>query len=106
MRAMVAAANQRFGLNTVCLVGLGDELTFALARNLRRKLTILTSWTMSLQGQKACADFIERDVDIDPIFTNRRTLEQADMAYQKLHSQDGGKACSSSDEYGAQIVRE
>jgi hypothetical protein len=30
MRAMVAAANQRFGLNTVCLVGLGDELTFAL----------------------------------------------------------------------------
>ena len=77
---------------TVCLVGLGAELNFSLGAMLRKQVRILTSWTMSLQAQKACADFvIERDVDLDSIFTDRWALDQADEAYRSFNNQSGGK---------------
>ena len=77
---------------TICLVGLGAELSFSLAENLRRQLKIVTSWTMSLPGQKACADFvIERGVDVDSIFTNHWTIDQADEAYRSFNSMATGK---------------
>lgn len=77
---------------TVCLVGLGAELSFSLGEMLRTQMRILTSWTMSLQAQKACADFvIERGVDLDSIFTDRWTLDQAEEAYQRFNRQSSGK---------------
>ncbi|MFP3554873.1 zinc-binding dehydrogenase [Paraburkholderia sp. SIMBA_049] len=77
---------------TVCLVGLGAELSFSLGKMLRTQLRILASWTMSVQAQKACADFvIERGIDLDKLFTDRWTLEQAEDAYQSFNRQSGGK---------------
>lgn len=77
---------------TVCLVGIGSEITFSLASMLRTQLRILTSWTMSIQGQRACADFvIERGIDLDALFTDRWRLEQAEEAYQAFNRQSGGK---------------
>ena len=50
---------------TVCLVGIGAEISLSLANLLRTQIRILTSWTMSIQGQRACAEFvIERGIDL------------------------------------------
>jgi len=77
---------------TVCLVGIGAEISFSLANVLRTQLRILTSWTMSIQAQKACADFVvERGIDLDALFTDRWTLDQADEAYRRFNRQSGGK---------------
>jgi threonine dehydrogenase-like Zn-dependent dehydrogenase len=77
---------------TVGLVGLGAEIKFSLAQMLRRQLRILTSWTMSIQAQRACAEFvIERGIDLDKIFTDRWKLDQADEAYRSFNRQSGGK---------------
>ena len=93
-----AAAAGRDAMNsvrpwgTVCLVGLGAEISFALATHLRTQMRILTSWTMSIQGQRACAEFvIERGIDVDSIFTDRWKLEQAEEAYQLFNQQSAGK---------------
>ena len=77
---------------TVCLVGLGAELRLSLASLLRTQIRILTSWTMSIQAQRACADFvIERGVDLDTLFTDRWTLDQAEEAYRSFNRQSRGK---------------
>lgn len=77
---------------TLCLVGIGGELSFSLAKFLSKQLRILTSRTMSLHGQKACADFvIERGINVDALFTDSWSLEQAHEAYKKFNHQSGGK---------------
>jgi len=77
---------------TVCLVGLGSDLTLSLAALLRTQLRILTSWTMSIQAQRACAEFIvDRGIDLDALFTDRWRLDQAAEAYQAFNRQSGGK---------------
>lgn len=77
---------------TVGLVGIGAELKFSLAEMLRRQLRIIPSWTMSIQAQKACADFvIERGIDLDALFTDTWKLDQAVDAYAKFNRQSGGK---------------
>jgi threonine dehydrogenase-like Zn-dependent dehydrogenase len=77
---------------TVCLVGLGAELTFSLGSMLRTQMRILTSWTMSIQAQQACAKFVvERNLDLDALFTDRWRLDQAEEAYQVFNRQSGGK---------------
>lgn len=77
---------------TVGLVGIGSELRFSLGEMLRRQLKIVPSWTMSIQGQRACADFVvERGIDLDQLFTDRWSLDQAVEAYEKFNKQSGGK---------------
>ncbi|MFM0529898.1 zinc-binding dehydrogenase [Paraburkholderia strydomiana] len=77
---------------TVCLVGIGSEFSFSLAKYLRSQLRILTSWTMSIQGQRACADFVvQQGIDLDALFTDRWRLDQAQEAYQAFNRQSGGK---------------
>jgi threonine dehydrogenase-like Zn-dependent dehydrogenase len=77
---------------TVCLVGIGSEFSFSLAKYLRTQVRILTSWTMSIQGQRACADFVvDRGLDLDKLFTDRWRLDQAEEAYQAFNRQSGGK---------------
>lgn len=77
---------------TVGLVGIGAELEFSLGEMLRKQLRIIPSWTMSIQGQKACADFVvERGIDLDALFTDRWSLDQAAEAYAAFNRQSGGK---------------
>jgi threonine dehydrogenase-like Zn-dependent dehydrogenase len=77
---------------TVCLVGLGSELTVSPATLLRTQVRILTSWTMSIQAQRACAEFvIDRGIDLDALFTDRWRLDEAEEAYQAFNRQSGGK---------------
>lgn len=77
---------------TICLVGIGAEISFALANVLRTQMRILTSWTMSIQGQRACAEFVvDRGIDLDKLFTDRWSLDQAEEAYRAFNRQSGGK---------------
>jgi threonine dehydrogenase-like Zn-dependent dehydrogenase len=77
---------------TVCLVGIGAEVRVSVGELLRTQLRLLTSWTMSIQGQKACADFVvERGLDLDALFTDRWSLDQAAEAYDLFNKQSGGK---------------
>jgi threonine dehydrogenase-like Zn-dependent dehydrogenase len=77
---------------TVGLVGIGSELKFSLAEMLRMQLRIIPSWTMSIWAQRACADFVvERGIDLDALFTDRWTLDQAELAYRSFNKQNGGK---------------
>jgi threonine dehydrogenase-like Zn-dependent dehydrogenase len=77
---------------TICLVGIGGEFKLVMSQVLRKQLRVLTSWTMSIQGQRACADFIiERGIDLDRIFTHRWRLDQAEEAYRVFNLQSSGK---------------
>jgi threonine dehydrogenase-like Zn-dependent dehydrogenase len=77
---------------TIGLVGLGAEFKLSLSQVLRKQLRILTSWTMSIQGQRACADFVvERKLDLDRLFTHRWRLDQAEEAYRLFNLQSSGK---------------
>jgi D-arabinose 1-dehydrogenase-like Zn-dependent alcohol dehydrogenase len=77
---------------TVCLVGLGAEISLSLAAMLRTQIRILTSWTMSIQAQRACAEFVvERGIALDSLFTDRWTLDQAEEAYRTFNRQSDGK---------------
>ena len=55
---------------------------------------MMTSWTMSIQAQKACADFIlARNITIDALFTDRWALDQAVEAYRAFDRKAAAKAC-------------
>jgi D-arabinose 1-dehydrogenase-like Zn-dependent alcohol dehydrogenase len=76
----------------VCLVGLGSEANVRVADFLRTQITVMTSWTMSIQSQRACAEFvIERGLDLDSLFTDRWSLDQAEAAYLLFDRQSSGK---------------
>jgi threonine dehydrogenase-like Zn-dependent dehydrogenase len=77
----------------VCYVGEGGQVTLDVSPDLlRRQVTVIGHWTFSTVGQDECARFIaERGIDVDPIFTERWTLDQADEAYQLFDSQTSGK---------------
>lgn len=78
---------------TACFVGVGARVNFDVYARLRKQLTILTSWTMSIGGQQDCADFvIERGLDLDALFTDRWHLDQAQKAFEQFDLQAGGKA--------------
>ena len=77
---------------TLCLVGLGSEAKLTVKDYLRRQLRVITSWTMSIQSQRACAEFVvERGLDVDRLFTHRWRLEQAEEAYRVFDKQSSGK---------------
>ena len=76
----------------LCLVGIGSEVTVSVADVLRKQLSVLTSWTMSIQAQRTCADFaVERGLDLDALFTDRWSLDQGEEAYQLFDRQSSGK---------------
>jgi threonine dehydrogenase-like Zn-dependent dehydrogenase len=77
---------------TACFVGIGTEVKFDVRQVLYSQITILTSWSMSILGQKECADFIvERGLNIDDLFTDHWKLEDAEEAYRHFDKQDSGK---------------
>ncbi len=76
----------------VCFVGLGSEVRFDVRRMLPTQITVLTSWSMSIHGQKDCADFIlHRNLKIDRLFTDSWQLEDAAEAYRQFDQQTSGK---------------
>jgi threonine dehydrogenase-like Zn-dependent dehydrogenase len=76
----------------VCMVGVGGKLTVEMQALLDRQLTVMTSYTMSTVGQKACADFVvSRTLDLDRLFTHRWRLDQAEEAYRLFDAQASGK---------------
>lgn len=77
---------------TVCLVGIGAEVSVSVGAMLRRQLRIMTSWTMSIQAQQACAEFIvARNLNVDALFTSQWKQDQAELAYETFNRQSGGK---------------
>lgn len=76
-----------------CLVGEGGQMTVDVSPDLlRRQVTLIGSWTFSTVGQKDCGDFIaDRGIDVEQLFTERWSLEQAAEAYQLFDSQTSGK---------------
>ena len=55
-------------------------------------MTIIASWTFSTVGQAGCAKFIaQRGIDVDRIYTDRWSLDQAVEAYRRFDQGVGGK---------------
>ncbi len=76
-----------------CFVGEGGDVTLDVSPDLlRRQVTLIGSWTFSTVGQAECATFIaDRKIDVDRLFTDRWTLEQAGEAYGLFDKQTSGK---------------
>jgi threonine dehydrogenase-like Zn-dependent dehydrogenase len=76
-----------------CFVGEGGDVTINVSPDmLRKQRTIIGSWTFSTVGQAECAQFIaERNIDVDRIYTDRWSLDQAAEAYARFDRAVGGK---------------
>lgn len=58
-----------------------------------RQLSIVGSWTFSVVGQAECARFVvERGVDLDALFTQTWSIDEAEAAYRQFAQQADGKA--------------
>ena len=78
---------------TMCFVGEGGDVKIDVSPDiLRKQLTMIGSWTFSHSGQAECARFVvERGIDLDKLFTDHWTLDQADEAYKLFDQQNTGK---------------
>ena len=79
---------------TVCFVGEGGDVTFNVSPDIMRKqLTIVGSWTFAHGGQEDCTRFVaDHEIEIDKLYTDRWSLDQAADAYRDFDRQLGGKA--------------
>jgi D-arabinose 1-dehydrogenase-like Zn-dependent alcohol dehydrogenase len=91
--ARISAIRSAKVWGTMVCVGEGGDVRIDVSPDLlRRQLTVVGSWTFSTIGQSECARFVvERGVDVDALFTDFWTLNQAGEAYQKFDLQTGGK---------------
>lgn len=91
--ARAAAVRSAKVWGTMVCVGEGGEIRLDVSPDLlRRQISVVGSWTFSTIGQAECARFIaERGIDVDALFTDSYTLDQADQAYQAFDRQTGGK---------------
>lgn len=78
---------------TACFVGEGKDVTLDVSRDiLRKQLTIVGSWTFSITGQAECARYVaDNAIALEPLFTHRFALEEADAAYRLFDQQTIGK---------------
>ncbi len=78
---------------TMCFVGEGGHVDIDVSPMLlRRQMTIVGSWTFSNIIQAECAQFcVDRNVDVDKLFTHTWTLDQAEEAYKLFDKQADGK---------------
>jgi threonine dehydrogenase-like Zn-dependent dehydrogenase len=90
-RAAAVRATRTWG--TVCFVGEGGSVTLDVSRDMiRKQLTVIGSWTFSSVIQAECARFVaDRKIDVERLFTQRWTLDQADEAYKLFDTQTTGK---------------
>ncbi len=78
----------------VCYVGEGGEVTFEISKDIiRRRVTLIGSWTFNKQGQADCARFVvEHGIDVESLFTHRFKLDEAEAAYELFDTQTTGKS--------------
>jgi threonine dehydrogenase-like Zn-dependent dehydrogenase len=90
-RSAAVRATRTWG--TVCFVGEGGSVTLDVSRDMiRKQLTVIGSWTFSSVIQGECARFVaDRGIDVERLFTQRWTLDQADEAYKLFDTQTTGK---------------
>ncbi len=91
--ARIAAIRSAKVWGTMVCVGEGGDVRIDVSPDLlRRQLTVVGSWTFSTIGQAECARFIaERGIDVDALFTDTWTLDEAEQAYHRFDQQTGGK---------------
>ena len=91
--ARIAAVRATKIWGVCCFVGEGGDVTINVSNDMiRRQMTVIASWTFSSIGQAQCAKFIAaRKIDVDRIFTDRWTLEQAAEAYRLFDQGASGK---------------
>ena len=72
---------------------MGGDVTFEVNNEIiKKQMTVMGSWTFSASGQADCARFVmERNVDVDALFTHRWKLEQAKEAYELFDAGKTGK---------------
>ena len=77
----------------VCFVGEGGDVTINVSPEIiRKQLTIVGSWTINSADQGDCVRFIaDHGLDVDKLFTDRWTLDQAEEAYKSFDKQAAGK---------------
>jgi threonine dehydrogenase-like Zn-dependent dehydrogenase len=90
-RSAAVRATRTWG--TVCFVGEGGSVTIDVSRDMiRKQLTVIGSWTFSSVLQAECARFVaDREINVERLFTQRWTLDQADEAYKLFDTQTTGK---------------
>jgi threonine dehydrogenase-like Zn-dependent dehydrogenase len=90
-RSAAIRATRTWG--TVCFVGEGGSVTIDVSRDMiRKQLTVIGSWTFSSVIQGECARFVaDRKIDVERLFTQRWSLDQADEAYRLFDTQTTGK---------------
>ena len=90
-RSAAVRATRTWG--TVCFVGEGGTVTLDVSRDMiRKQLTVIGSWTFSSVIQGECARFVaDRGIDVERLFTQRWTLDQAAEAYRLFDTQTTGK---------------
>lgn len=75
-----------------CLVGLTSRAQLSLLDYIDKQISVMTSWSMSSTGQKELADFVvSRNLDLDRLFTDRWSFDQAAEAYASFDRQASGK---------------
>ncbi len=91
--ARAAAVRSVRTWGSACFVGEGGQVTLDVSPDLlRRQVTLIGSWTFSIQGQAECAEFVaDRGIDVDRLFTDRWRLDQAEEAYRQFDAQNTGK---------------
>ena len=77
----------------VCFVGEGGDVTLNVSPDIiRKQLTLVGSWTINSADQADCVRFIaDHGLEVDKLFTDRWTFDQADEAYKSFDKQAGGK---------------
>lgn len=77
----------------IALVAMGGNLNVDGMKDLiAKQRTVIGSYTTSIMGMKQCARFIaDHGVEVDALFTDRWSLDQADEAYRAFDRQSGGK---------------
>lgn len=77
----------------IALVAVGGNLNVVGWNDLiKSQRTVIGSYTFSIGGMKDCAQFIAKNgVDVDKIFSNKWSIEQAAEAYDAFDKQAGGK---------------
>lgn len=90
-RAAAVRATRSWG--TACFVGERGQVTLDVSPDLlRRQITLVGSWTFSVQGQADCAEFVaDFDIPVEKLFTHRWRLDQAEEAYRSFDTQTTGK---------------
>ena len=90
-RSAAVRSAARWG--TVCLVGEGGEMTLNVSIDvIRKQLTIVGSWTVNSAKLADCIRFIaDHGLEVDRLFTDRWTFDQAEEAYKAFDKQAAGK---------------